>query len=93
LPTLVVNLAAGQQLGPPAMAGPRKGLREGKAADEKPANPWTYRPEAAQGPADAVREHHRLMPVRAAEACRAWAARARPSKPLRFPATEGDLEH
>jgi len=57
LPTLVLNLAAGQQLGPPAMAGPRKGLREGKAADEKPANPSTWRPEVAQEPAGGDLEH------------------------------------
>ena len=45
MPTLVVNLAAGQQLGPPVMAGRRKGLLEEKAADEKPGNPSTWRPE------------------------------------------------
>ena len=93
MPTLVMNLAAGQQLGPPAMAGRREGLREEKAADEKPANPSTGRPEVAQGPAEAVFQPPRQMPVvRAAKACPAWNARARPSKHLRFPAAGDDLE-
>jgi len=61
LPILVVNLAAGQQLGPSAMAGPRKGLREGRAADEKLANPSTWRLEVAQGPAEAVFQPPRQM--------------------------------
>jgi len=59
-----MKLATGQQLGPPAMAGPRKGLREGKAADEKLANPSTWRPEVAQGPAEAAFQPPRQMPVR-----------------------------